>query len=65
MKRFLTGLLLTTAASSASAHTLASEEGLLTQLQHELMGAHHLPVTLLLLAGGFFVIRRLTRRSTR
>lgn len=65
MKRSLTGLLLTTTAGVASAHTLASEEGLLTQLQHELWGTHHLPVTFLLLAGGFFMIWRLTRRSTR
>ena len=62
MKRFLTGLLLMATAGIASAHTLAGEEGLPTQLQHELTGAHHLLLTILLVVVGVVAYRSLRAR---
>lgn len=65
MKRFLTGFLLMMTAGIASAHTLGSDEGLITQLQHELLGVHHLPLTILLVVVGVVVYRSWrSRRSS-
>jgi len=46
----------------ASAHTLAGDEGLINQLQHELLGAHHLPLTILLIVVGVVAFRSLRAR---
>ena len=46
----------------ASAHTLAGNEGLITQLQHELLGSHHLPLTILLIVVGVVAYRKLRAR---
>ena len=47
----------------ASAHTLAGEEGLITQLQHELLGGHHLPLTIILVVVGVIAYRSLRARK--
>ena len=58
MKRLFTGLILLTGSISlANAHTLPGDEGLVTQLDHQLLGLHHLPLTLLLIAGGILLFR--------
>ncbi len=46
-----------------SAHTLAGDEGLISQLQHELLGGHHLPLTILLVVVGVVAYRRLRARK--
>ena len=60
MKRLIA--LLTVFAGSASAHTLDAGEGLASQLWHELLGGHHLPLTLLLVAVGVLAYRGLRAR---
>jgi len=63
MKKLISGLLLFAGLPAvASAHTLADEEGLLTQLQHELLGGHHLPLTILLIVVGVLAYRSLRAR---
>ena len=44
-------------AGSAGAHTLGADEGLASQLWHELLGMHHLPLTLLLVVAGLAAYR--------
>jgi hypothetical protein len=64
MKRIATGLILLTGlAGTASAHTLAGDEGLLLQLDHQVLGLHHLPITILLVVAGVWLIRRVTRKQ--
>ena len=60
MKRLIA--LLTVFAASASAHTLDAGEGLASQLWHELLGGHHLPLTLLVVAIGVVAYRGLRAR---
>ena len=50
MKRLLVLTIL--AAPVAQAHTLDSAAGVLTALGHQLLGWHHLPLTLLVIAIG-------------
>jgi hypothetical protein len=59
MKRIATGLILLTGlAGTAGAHTLAGDEGLLLQLDHQLLGLHHVPLTILLVVVGVILFRR-------
>ena len=60
MKRTLTTLLLAGIAPVAGAHTLDS--GVMTALGHELLGAHHLPFTVLLVVVGV-ALYKIIRRS--
>lgn len=57
-KQFITTLLIA-AAAQAEAHTLANDEGLPSQLGHQLLGLHHLPLTALLIIAAVFLFRRL------
>ena len=64
MKKLISGLILFAGLPAvASAHTLAGDEGLITQLQHELLGLHHLPLTILLVIAGVVAYRRLRARK--
>jgi len=50
-------------AGAAGAHTLDAGEGLAAQLWHELLGVHHLPLTLLLVVVGALAYRALRARK--
>ena len=64
MKKLISGLTLFAGLPAvASAHTLAGDEGLITQLQHELLGVHHLPLTILLVVVGVVAYRSLRARK--
>ena len=64
MKRFLTGAILAAGIPGiAAAHTLSDSEGVIAQLWHELLGWHHLPLTLLLVVVG--VVAWVAYRSAR
>ena len=64
MKKLISVLILFAGLPAvASAHTLASDEGLITQLQHELLGGHHLPLTILLVVVGVIAYRKLRARK--
>ena len=63
MKRILTTLMLAGIAPIAGAHTLDTAGGLATALEHELLGSHHLPFTLLLVVIGFALVRSWRRRA--
>ena len=52
MKRTLTTFLLAGIAPVAGAHTLDPSGGLVTAISHELLGVHHLPMTLIVVAIG-------------
>ena len=53
MKRFLTGVALTTGfAATATAHTLPIQDGIVRAVDHQLFGWHHLPTTILLVVIG-------------
>lgn len=55
--RMIMGLLLLTGlTSTAVAHT--GDGVLLTALSHQLFGLHHLPFSILLVAGAVFVVHR-------
>jgi len=41
----------------ADAHTLAADDGLIGPLLHQILGLHHLPLALLLIAGGILLFR--------
>jgi hypothetical protein len=63
MKRLITLLALSTAlAGAAGAHTLDAGAGMASQLWHELLGGHHLPLTLLLVVVGVLAYRGLRAR---
>ena len=64
MKKLISTLtLLAGLPAVASAHTLAGDEGVITQLQHELLGGHHLPLTILLVVVGVVAYRGLRARK--
>ena len=48
----------------ASAHTSASEDGLISQLLHQFLGLHHLPITALIVVGGILALRAWYKKST-
>ena len=59
----LTAILLTIFPQAASAHVLDGVYGVVAQLGHQLLGWHHLPLTVLLVVIGaalFRVIRKKT-----
>ena len=60
----LTGLLALLALwGSANAHTLDGDAGFVTQLTHQLIGGHHLPLLLLIVVAAIFLARRILRRD--
>jgi hypothetical protein len=61
MQRILALTLL--AAPMAQAHTLDPAGGVLSALGHELVGLHHLPLTLLALFVGIALFRRWKKRT--
>jgi hypothetical protein len=65
MRLLLTIFLITGTSGIAAAHTLDSKDGLLTQLYHQLLGSHHLPLTVLFIVAGIVFLRqwRGTRRQ--
>jgi hypothetical protein len=59
MKRLITSLILLAGSTGiAGAHTLAGGDGLLAQLDHQLLGVYHLPLTVLLIVIGVILLRR-------
>lgn len=65
MKKLMTSLILLTGSANVTlAHSLPGDEGLMNQLDHQLLGLHHLPLTLLAIAAGVMLLRhwRLNRR---
>jgi hypothetical protein len=45
----------------ALAHPLPGEEGLVAQLDHQVFGTHHLPLTILLVVLGVMLFRRIRK----
>ena len=64
MRKYPTLFVLLALTPVASAHTTASEDGLATQLMHQFLGLHHMPVTALILVGGVLAVRAWYRKST-
>ena len=58
MRLLLTIFLIAGTSGIAAAHTLDSKDGLLTQLYHQLLGSHHVPLTVLLIVAGIALLRR-------
>jgi len=66
MRRFAATLLMIGLSGIANAHTLDSERSLVETLWHQVLGGHHLPYTLGLMACGvvlFLIGRRIGGRS--
>ena len=63
MRLFLSLLLLAGVSRIASAHTLGSEDGILVQLWHQLLGLHHFPLTALLIVAGILLLRNWRKAS--
>ena len=58
MRRLLSSLLLFAGlARVAEAHTLASDDGLPVQLLHQMLGWHHVPITVLSVLVGLLMFR--------
>jgi hypothetical protein len=57
MRLLLSLFLLAGLSRVAEAHTLGGDDGILVQLGHQLLGLHHLPLTLLLIVGGILLFR--------
>ena len=56
--RLISGLLiLFGAAEFVAAHSLDGDHGLAEQVGHQLIGFHHLPFTILLIAAGLVALR--------
>jgi hydrogenase/urease accessory protein HupE len=64
MRKYLTLFLLMAMAPVASAHTAPSEDGLVSQLVHQLLGLHHLPLTALILVAGILALRVWRKKSS-
>jgi len=58
MRLLLTLILIAGSSGIALAHTLDDKDGLVTQLYHQVLGSHHLPLTMLLIVGGIVLLRR-------
>jgi hypothetical protein len=58
MRQLLALFLIPGISGSAVAHTLDDKDGLVTQLYHQVLGSHHLPLTMLLIVGGIVLLRR-------
>ena len=52
MSRTTIALLLTAASGAVQAHVLDHQDSLVMQLVHQVLGAHHLPVTLIAIIAG-------------
>ena len=64
MKRLIATLVLLAGSTGmAFAHTLPGDEGTVMQLDHQLFGLHHLPLTILLVVVGVMLVRRLRKTS--
>jgi len=62
MKKLVAGLILLPGFTSpVYAHNLPFQDGI-AALYHQLLGAHHLPVTLLLIIIGVALFRRIRKR---
>lgn len=64
MRKYLTLFVLMAMAPVASAHTAPSEDGLVSQLVHQLLGMHHLPLTVLVLVAGLLALRVWYKKSS-
>jgi len=62
MRRLLPAVISAIAAAAADAHTLPADEDLPLQLGHQLLGLHHLPLTLLLAGAGIATVGYCLRR---
>ena len=63
MKKLIAGpVLLAGFMSPAYAHTLSFQEGL-AALNHQLLGAHHLPFTVLLIVVGVVLVRSWRKKA--
>ena len=47
----------------AAAHTLGNEDGVIVQLWHQMLGLHHFPLTVLLIAAGILILRSWRKAS--
>ena len=65
MRILLRACLLSGVSDVAGAHTLSGDENLLSQLGHQLLGLHHLPLTAILVFGGIVLLRQLHRTNRR
>lgn len=63
MRRYAVSLLTIGLANIASAHSLDSEHSLVQTLWHQVLGNHHLPYTLGLMACGVAIFLLGRRRS--
>ncbi len=61
MRLLLTLFLIAGTSGIAAAHTLDGDDGLVTQLYHQLLGSHHLPLTVLFMVVGIVLLRRWRR----
>jgi hypothetical protein len=63
--RLISGLLiLFGAADIVAAHSLDGGHGLAEQVGHQLLGLHHLPFTVLVIAAGLLALRTCYRKTT-
>ena len=58
MRQLLALFLIPGISGIAAAHTLDDKDGLVTQLYHQVLGSHHLPLTMLLIVGGIVLLWR-------
>jgi len=63
MRALTSIMMLTGLVTAAQAHTLAASDGVVTALEHEIFGLHHLPVTLLLVVIGVVLSRSLRKKA--
>ena len=61
--RSLLAVMMVATAGAAGAHPLGAEQSLLDQLSHQLIGAHHLPLLILIVAAAVLALRGLRRRK--
>lgn len=64
MRRIFIALLLATGGQSARADVLDGHHGLPDQLMHQLFGAHHFPLTLIVVLFGMLIIRKWHKART-
>jgi len=57
MRLLLSLILFAGVSRMATAHTLGSEDGVIVQLWHQILGLHHLPLTVLLIVAGVILLR--------
>ena len=62
MKKLMTSLIILAGSTTmALAHNLPGDEGLVTQLDHQVFGVHHLPLTILLIVVGVMLFRKIRK----